>query len=219
MRMYNVIQAADYIGCDPKTVRRWLKRGKLTAERTERGWLAIPGGQVEYAKIQWEKEQEQFARPGQSKESIGIQHKDTIDNLRRLEDRIAKLEAIISAQNEKIASLEKAMSNVSLDSPSHPKTASTSKATSTISAPQNRIVDAKSPSLPPGTLYWKDFAEQIGIKDTVLEGIIRRGIDGEHLERIEIPTAKPGNTTKYFSIEQQEKAIEFLRKFGKLKDE
>lgn len=67
-RHYNVIQASKYIGADPKTIRRWLKQGKMTGIRTERGWLAIPEEQVEQARAAWIREQGRFSTPSPAQE-------------------------------------------------------------------------------------------------------------------------------------------------------
>jgi len=238
---YNAIQAAKYIGCDPKTVRRMLKRGELVAERTERGWLAIPGGQVEYAKIRWEEEQAKFARPWLAKESIGAESapslgmdtRDAMDSIRRLEDRIAQLEEMVAAQAHRIETLEQALSNTSLLVPTSPYIISTSRPepqntplrvrgdaeeAKAQQQAQNRIVARFSvpADLPEGTLHSTDFAEQIGIKLTVFEGWLKNGIRGEQLERMRVPTAREGRYTNYFTPEQAEKARELLRRHGKL---
>ncbi len=222
MRYYNAIQAARYIGCDPKTVRRMLKRGELTGERTERGWLAIPGGQVEYAKIRWEGEQAKFARPWLSKEASGGLYNasldmvgtDAMDSIGRLEDRIGQLEEMVSAQNERIASLEQALSNASLHVPIQsvpvpPRT-----------KPQKQPSDASIPTpsdLPPGTLTATELRNQLGIEKTAMDTYIQRGIYGEQLPMTRIPhPTRAGYTLTYFTPEQQERAIELLRKHGKL---
>jgi len=68
-RFYNAIQAAKYIGCDPKTVRRMLKRGELTGERTERGWARNSRGQSSMQRSSGKRSKPNLHRPWLSKES------------------------------------------------------------------------------------------------------------------------------------------------------
>jgi hypothetical protein len=222
MPYYNAIQAAKYIGCDPKTVRRMLKRGELTGERTERGWLAIPGGQVEYAKIRWEEEQAKFARPGQPSEALGEVSKvalpkaiEALDSLGRLETRIGQLEEIVSAQNERIASLEQALSNASLHVPRQSIPPLPSSDITPKPKPPIRPSDASSP-LSTDLLSARDFAAKLGMEYTILDGYARRGIRGEKMDVTEVETARKGYLRKYFSQSQQISAIEMLRRHGKL---
>lgn len=205
MHFYNAIQAAKYIGCDPKTVRRMLKRGELTGERTERGWLAIPGGQVEYAKIKWEEEQAKFARPWLSKESLPEQPREGMDIIGRVE-----------ALEQKVAELEKALSNAPLHVPIQPIPPSTSTDIPPKSQPTVRNVDTSSP-LPDDLLSARDFAAKIGIEYTILDGYARRGIRGERMDVTEVPhPTRKGYSNRYFTPTQQEQAIVLLRKHGKL---
>jgi hypothetical protein len=211
MRKYNVIQAAAYIGCDPKTVRRMLKRGQLTAERTERGWLAIPGGQVEYAKIKWEEERAQFARPGLPRESLVSLSRDVQDSIWRLEGRIAQLEETTALQEKRIAALEERLSRDSLPVPTPHKDASHVPA-----QPRTPLSSITIPAdLPDGTLHSTDFAASLGISKTVMEGWLKNGIRGEQLEREKVPIT-PGRNSNYFTPDQQRAAIELLRKHGKI---
>jgi hypothetical protein len=212
MHYYNAIQAAKYIGVDPKTVRRWLKKGLLTAERTEQGWLAIPGGQVEYAKIKWEEEQAKFARPWLPKASSGDMSNASLPTMsRETLDIIGRVETL----EQKVAELEKALSNTSLVVPTLPIPPSTTSDIPAMSQPTIRNIDASSP-LSADLLSARDFAAQLGIKYTVFEGMLRHGVRGEQIERTEIPSAREGYSSKYFNSEQQARAIELLRKHGKL---
>ena len=170
-----------------------LKRGELTGERTAKGWLAIPGGQVEYAKIKWEEEQAKFARIGQHREALDTMlyaslpnvSTEALDSIRQLEDRIGQLEEIVTAQNARIASLEKVVSNASLQVPVQPVPIQPSQNTSSPQVPQNRNVAPNSPipsNLPPGTLHSSEFADQLGIKRTVFDSMMKNGVGGERSE-------------------------------------
>ena len=228
---YNVIQASKYIGADPKTVRRWLKQGKMTALRTERGWLAIPEDQVERMRIEWENERTRFAVPMPPHASLDRQPRASLDNIRRLEDRIAVLEEIVAAQTESIEALEKTLSNASLPAPTSPYTESLQSQNkpfkhtadtldvqpqqshpTAFSAANSAIAD-----LPDGSLHSTEFATQLGLTKPVMEGILKNGIAGEHLERVRIPITSTGSRhANYFTPLQQEQAREVLRRHGKI---
>ncbi len=202
MHYYNAIQAARYIGVDPKTVRRWLKKGILTAERTEQGWLAIPGGQVEYAKIKWEEEQAKFARPWLSNAPLPEQTRDDMD----IPTRVEVLE-------QRVAFLEQALSNASLHSPTQPQAPlyrfKTDREEATTPRPQKRIV-APSTDLPDGSIGLSDFAAQHGISLSSASRWARNG---------DIPTeqrTRAGRPQHFLTQEQQEQAIEWLRLLGKI---
>jgi hypothetical protein len=200
LHFYNAIQAARYIGVDPKTVRRWLKKGLLTAERTEQGWLAIPGGQVEYAKIKWEEEQAKFARPWLSKESLPAQPREDLDILGRVEEL-----------EWKVAELEEALSNASLGVPTQSVPVPATSAIPPKTKPQIRNVDAN--SLPDGCILASTFAKVHGMAPTTFTHHIEVGIAGEKVEVERRP--KPGFTErkeKYLNPKQQEEAIAFWQR-------
>jgi hypothetical protein len=247
MRFYNVIQAARYIDCDPKTIRRWLKQGKLTAERTARGWLAIPEEQVEHAKLLWENEREQFASPGMPRDaqvvpsvlSLG-KHEDNIDSMRGLEERLGILEhqlpeitvltrelgklqarvGVLTARVEELEAREHQAAAENVPTPPVPSMPIAQDIEPT--KPQISIVDV-SRDLPPDAIEAHDFAAQLGIGWPSFEGMMRHGIGRgdkkEHLERIEIPIpAREGYTQKYFDERQREKAREILKRHGRIKE-
>lgn len=201
---YNVMQAAAYIGCDPKTVRRMLKRGQLTAERTSRGWLAIPAWQVEQARIDWQVEQARFEQPNERLDSTG-QHEDILPRIETLERKVAQLEAMLS--------------NASLDVPTEQKQALPQQNyaidDNTQQSHSTTFSDANKSTLLPAV----EFSKSIGIKHTIVEGMIRRG----QLEctRIPHPTKKKPDGTPasqyFFSPEQAEQAIALLRSHGKIR--
>lgn len=194
---YNVIQASKYIGADPKTVRRWLKQGKMTGTRTDRGWLAIPEDQVERMRIEWENERTRFS-------SLDVDTKDSLDISTRVE-----------ALEQRVASLEQALSNASLPVPAMPHHAKTPNVTTTQQSHQKR--DAVPSDLPADTLSAYDFATQHGIDREHFKNYMRRGVDGEMLEITEVKHhSRAGYTLKFLTPSQQEQAIEVLKRHGKI---
>jgi len=229
---YNVIQASKYIGADPKTVRRWLKQGKMTALRTERGWLAIPEDQVERMRIEWENERTRFAVPMPPHASLDRQPRASLDNIRRLEDRIAVLEEIVAAQTESIEALEKTLSNASLPVPTSPYTEALQSQNRAlvnrideigVQPQQSPLLPSTRPSspipadLPDGTLTSTQFRKQLGIEKVDMDSYIQRGVFGEPFPMTRIPhPTREGYTLTYFSPDEQERAIALLKRHGKI---
>jgi hypothetical protein len=233
----NAEEVARFLGCSSKTVRRHLEKGTITASRKASGELKISEDQVE--KLRLVLELEGTSRQVQPTASIGrqqqpdmsrqvetdidtltarivqLEHQPEISVLTR---ELGKLQAKVDVQDARISELERRITELEArDRLSVPV-----PATSDIppkAKPQKQPSDASSPvpsDLLPGTLLATDFAKQVGIKYTVLEGAIRHGMAlgrGKGKDYLDI-TERYGR--KYFDPEQQEKAIELLRKHGKL---
>lgn len=72
--------------------------------------------------------------------------------------------------------------------------------------------------LPQGTLSSSQFAKKHGIQYTDFKNYMRRGIEGKKFEVTEEPhPTREGYTLKFLTPEQQEKALEVLKRHGKLK--
>jgi len=71
--------------------------------------------------------------------------------------------------------------------------------------------------LAPGTVSSGQFAKQHGIKYDYFKNYMRRGIDGEMLDITEEPhPRREGYTLKFLTLAQQEKALDILKRYGKL---
>jgi hypothetical protein len=83
--------------------------------------------------------------------------------------------------------------------------------------PQKTSVDDIASRFPPGTVSSGDFAKQLGIEYDDFKNYMRRGVDSESLEitEQEHPTRK-GYKLKFLTPTQQEKAVEILKRHGKL---
>ena len=69
-----------------------------------------------------------------------------------------------------------------------------------------------------GTLTASDFAAQLGIKYDDIKNYMRRGVNGERLAVTEVQHAtRTGYSMKYFTLEQQGKAKEILKRHGRIK--
>jgi hypothetical protein len=73
--------------------------------------------------------------------------------------------------------------------------------------------------LPPGTLLMTDFAEAHGVRKERMREWIGEGLKGERIETTLVMVKRPngGSRTHFMTPEQQEKALDFLRRHGKLK--
>jgi excisionase family DNA binding protein len=84
MKYLNAAQAAKRIGISDKTIRRWLKEGKISAIRTESGVLAIPESEVEALRRQ----RTQFVQHEEGQETASHDQTDIVT----LAAKVAELE-------------------------------------------------------------------------------------------------------------------------------
>jgi uncharacterized coiled-coil protein SlyX len=147
-----------------------------------------------------------------------------------LERRVAEQENTAERQAFRIAWLEKKVASLSIDiehpvidenAPVQPVPIQPLQNTTPKPSPLRTSTTTSSPipaDLPSGTLSASEFAAQIGMPHKDLDRYIRRGIRGEMIDVIEIPHATRANyTEKYLSPEQQTKAIDILKRHGKIK--
>lgn len=240
-KFYNASQAAKRIGISDRTIRRWLKpdkRGKvkLASTRTESGQLAIAVSDVERLRLEVEEERTQFDTPTRTyampRQATPTHDIDTLTaRLTQLEHqlpeitvltrelgkwqakvdvqaaRIAELERRITEQEEHINDLRCYIAEVEARYFLH----------DTLKSEKPQISPTPT-DLPPGTLHSSEFADQLGLKRTVFDSMMKNGIAGEPLERTRIPiAARPGKHSNYFMPSEQEKAIELLKKHNKIK--
>ncbi len=222
MRYLNASQAAKRIGVADKTIRRWLAEGekgkwKLTAIRTSSNQLAIAESDVERIKRALEQERSQFVVSGQSVNDLDMSG-HTVEVLHA---RIEELEQEVTALKERVATLEQ--ERLTVESKSRPISTFTTSDTSPIPQPQKRPTDknkAVPVGLPPGTLAVTDFADSIGLDfDKTFKNWIKpdRHLGGDRFEVTSIPHPTRKNySEKYFTPEQQEKALDILRRHGRL---
>lgn len=215
--IYNATQAALEIGISYRTMRRRIEEGKIEATRGEDGQYSIAQSEVERLK----QAQSERPRPAiASQETTGHGQPD-------LEQRVADLE-------RRVRTLEDAASHVqpSTEPQKPPIPVSSSHPSTLTPQPQIRPSVAKRSPLPEGCILASDFAKQVGIpretmRDLLLLGIGPGTIPGEQtdptlpvkeqIDYSERPKpGRPKETERYLTQEQQEQAIELLRKHGKL---
>lgn len=221
MRYLNASQAAKHIGVADKTIRRWLKpdkngKTKLSAIRTTSNQLAIPEVEVERVKRELEQERSQFIVPlTQELESL-----DTTRHNEVLEARIVELEREVIALKARVEALEQERLTERVIEV--PVSDSSSSNTLPLARAQKRIVERiiEVPwHLPAGTLSASDFTARHDIKYEDFKNYMRRGVYGEKIGITEIAhPSRAGYMQKFLTPEQQEAALDLLRRHGKLKD-
>lgn len=105
--------------------------------------------------------------------------------------------------------------------PTLPISTPTIPAITATEAPQNRIVERKTQpipdDLPEGTIKLVEFKKKYGIADASMHRWINEGINGEKIETVTRPKPTGIGPQHYLTPEQQEKAVEILKRHGKLK--
>jgi DNA-binding transcriptional MerR regulator len=211
MHYYNGISAAKHIGISYKTLLRYIERGLIIPEegKTPSGQLVISQEQVERLRKQVETERAQF---GRSQTSIDSPLDNDTDSLwiavHALERRVSVLERQIEHGTPS--------PTVSLREPQKqpfisPTPYDTDQA---IQGHENRIVAPKRgipDDRPVGTIRLIDFAKLHGIP----ESSIRRWAASGMIETT-TGTQPDGKIGHWLTPEQQERALETLRRHGKL---
>lgn len=211
MEYVTAIQAATMIGVTERTIREWIKDGKLSAhhpfEHPNR--LAIPRSEVEA--LARKRKQYYVEIPDMT---------EVAQKLAALEQKIGKLdqlEARHAALEEKYAALEQRLNERVPEWP--PSTVRTSESDQFPRA-QKRVGERNrglSPEkdLPPGCLLARDFARMHGIapetfRDHYMKGL-GRALEGK--DKVEVSERpKPGRekeTERYLTPDQQELARAF----------
>jgi excisionase family DNA binding protein len=195
------VAAARLLGVNEKTVRSWVRSGKLDAHKSAKNRLDILAADVEALKRKREVYQD---------EAPDVSHLVArIEDLERkytdLEQKYVELTVAVTGKVEKQAASQPIMVDTVV--------------------PRKRSTDEKKTvpaDLPDGTLTAVDFAKELGIEHSVLEGIIRHGMSygrgrgKDYLEVTKMPSARMGYTAKYFTPAQQETARALLQRYKRL---
>lgn len=206
MRYLNAAETARALRIGDKTVRRWLKAGRFPSAIVKaNGEYAIPEGDVESLK----QHRLKYVR---TKEASHDQF-----DMTALAKKLAALE-------QEVAELRKAQSSPSQMNERPPvEIKPISAAIPQKESPQNRFVMRSDGLIPCKVFFEKQshFDEQFSESSWmrwIKSGIKTRGMETEKLDYTELPPS--GNDGKYFfTVEQAQKAIEILKRHGKLKTE
>ncbi|OLD63270.1 MAG: hypothetical protein AUF65_02620 [Chloroflexi bacterium 13_1_20CM_50_12] len=201
MKYLNAAEAARALGIGDKTIRRWLKSGRFpSAIVKSNGEYAIPEEEVESLK----------------QHRLKYVHKKTTDQ----STDVAALAEKLAALEQEVAELRKGQSLSPEQADIPPASTPAIDAISQTEVAQNRIVERPDNLIPCKVFFEKQshFQEQFSESSWlrwVKSGIKTRGREAEKFEVTELPPS--GNDGKYFfTQEQAQKAVDILRRHGKL---
>jgi len=185
-------EAAKRLGVTDKTVRSWIKDGKLDAHHVASNRLAILESDVERIK----RERKLYEGDVQSTADLQARVEELEQKNADLERRQAELESRLSQQTARGL----------IDTPASYGPVVGSQ---TQKKPSSRSVDVPA-DLPDGTLAAADFARLHSLPYDTIKHHIKRGIGGDMLEVTEIPhRSRPNYTEKFLTPEQQQKALDY----------
>lgn len=198
-------EAARRIGVTEKTVRDWVKEGKIEALHPAKNRMAIAEDVVEHLAEErrlYYGTKPQVSSPIHTLPEASAQ--DIEARLASLAQSVANLNTTVASQIRRIDELTKRIAEL--------ESRHVSASPQPQQSPQISTTEPSSDMLPA-----RDFAQQIGIEYTLLDGYARRGIAGEKMDVTEVPhPTRKGYTNRYFTEEQQKKAIELLKKHKRL---
>ena len=190
MRYVNAAQAARMLGIGDKTIRRWLKEGKK-----------LPGALVkangEYAIPESEVEELRQLRLKYTKDETASHDQSGFDTLAA---KVAQLE-------QEVATLKQGHAAVGEQAIHIPA--------SSISSPQKRAYTT-SEDIPTDWMLCSDFFERHGVKETTYRRWLNNGLQGETFEFEEKPRPGKADKFRYFTPDQQDRALAILSRHGKL---
>jgi excisionase family DNA binding protein len=199
------VEAARRLGVNEKTVRNWVRAGTLDAHKGAKNRLDILALDIEALR--------------RKRESYQDETPDILHLVARIED----LERKYSDLGQKYMELSSAVAEkVEKQAMSEPVMAET-RVHKKDSTDENKVVPVGAPvDLPDGTLTAVDFAKELGMEYSVLEGVMRHGIalgrgkGKDYIEVTKMASARVGYSAKYFTPVQQEMARALLRKHKRL---
>jgi polyhydroxyalkanoate synthesis regulator phasin len=196
-------QAARLVGVNEKTIRLWIKSGKLSAAQAASNRLAIPMSEVQRAIT----EREQAAALDQTPTPRELAQQ--VANLARQVEELTR-------QVEELQDEQRRGDAFQLDTEIHrrddiPQAARPQRSTTT----KRSTTSAGGRDLPPGCLHASDFAALYGVNRITFRDHILKGLGGERVAVEERP--KPGReheTERYLTPEQQAAALDFWQRHG-----
>lgn len=199
------VEAARRLGVNEKTVRSWVRAGTLDAHKCAKNRLDILASDIEALRRKREGYQDEIPDVSRLVARIDGLERKYID----LEQKYVKLAATVAEKVEKQAMSQSVMAETRVSEKGRTE--------------EKRAVPVGTPAdFPDGTLSAVDFAKELGIEYSVLEGVIRHGLSygrskgKDYLEVTKMPSARVGYSAKYFTPAQQETARALLHKHKRL---
>jgi Helix-turn-helix domain len=199
------VEASRRLGVNEKTVRNWVRAGTLDAHKGAKNRLDILASDIEALRRKRESYQDEIP--------------DISHLLARIEDLERKYSGLEQKYMELTAGIAEKAEKQAVSQPVMAKTRLAQKGPTE----GNEVMSVGAHvDLPDGTLTVVDFAKELGIEHSVLEGVIRHGMSHgrgkgkEYLEVTKVPSARAGYSAKYFTPVQQKVARALLRKHKRL---
>ncbi|HEX3640081.1 MAG TPA: helix-turn-helix domain-containing protein [Ktedonobacteraceae bacterium] len=207
MKYLTAIEASKRIGVAEKTIRLWVKQGKLEAHHPAKNRLAIAEADVE--RMAQERQLYYGTRPEMSSSTHTLPdasvHDDIEQRLASMAQSIANLNATIDIQSRRLNELTKRVAELEARNvPTQPVPPSTTA--DTIPQPKPQIATTAINSLPDGCILARDFARMHGVPESSFRRHIASGIGGD---MVEAGSSKHG---RYLTPEQQEATLEFWQR-------
>lgn len=201
MRYLTATQAAKIIGVTDRTIRDWIKAGKLSAHHPSPNRLAIPENEVESVARERRQYQVNVPDPADLAVKVGELEQKYQELAQRYEDLVQRMAASPPAPQAQIETI------------AHPVTPS---ARVRAAAPARRKKGES--DLPEGCILARDFALKYGVPAPTFRDHITIGLGRGEKEKVEASARpKPGRekeTERYLTPDQQEKALDYWRRHG-----
>jgi len=192
MRYYTATAAAKIIGVTDRTIRDWIKDGKLTAHHPQPNRLAIAESDVE--RLARERKQYDVSIPDAA---------DLAARLAELEQKYARLEQELAELRNQRAIAPVYTAPLIEREPRMPVTRT-----------YHRTLEPER-ALPDGAILARDFAKQHGVNPSTFRDHYTKGLRGEVLTISGRPKPNREHETEYYLLpDEQELARNFWRRNG-----
>lgn len=187
MGYITAIEASRRIGVGERTIRLWIAKGKLKAEKVSVNRLAIDEREID--RIVKERSKYRDSRQDMYKYGIG-------ERLAELDRVVTELRKQVALLIDRVAAIESKVV-VPLEGAEKFKVVSMS----------NGVVGGDD-GLPDGCVYTKDFARMHGVPESSFRRHINSGIGSDKIE------AEKSSKGRYLTPNQQKAALEFWDRHG-----
>lgn len=195
MAYLTATQAASRLGRSEKTIRRWITEGRVAAfhPHGRKNQLAIAESDID----RLAQELAQFEQPAAEQGSGSLV--ELIARINQLEQRVTELEQQLAEQGRLIHAINDAISHVG--TPVHAAVAGITRRATASTSPTETPVD-----VPSGSILAVDFARDHDVPPATFRDHVVKGLTPS----LSIPNpARPGQFTRWLSLEQQQQAIDF----------
>lgn len=202
MKYLNATQAARVIGVTDRTIRDWIKAGKLSAHHPTPNRLAIAEADVERIARERRQYQTEVLDPADLAVKLADLEQKYQDLAQRYEDLAQRMPASVAAPP--------------VETTPQPVTRPAKvKSESAVTASRRRKGES---DLPEGCILARDFALKYGVPAPTFRDHITIGLGRGEKEKVEASErpkpGRPKETERYLTPDQQEKALDYWRRHG-----